>query len=186
MREYWRSLPRHRFVPAKHAQQAYSDQPLPIMLGQTISQPYIVALMTEKLALEQSHRVLEIGTGCGYQTAILAQLVSKVHTIEVRAELAEQARRNLTELGICNVEHHLGDGSLGWPGDVEFDRILVTAAAADIPSALLRQLADGGKMVVPVGRRSDQELMLVEKKGQSVRKTLVCHCRFVRLVTTLQ
>ena len=201
-------LPRQHFIPAGSRSEAYYDQPVSIGRGQTISQPYIVALMTEKLQLRPSHRVLEVGTGCGYQTAILAQLVRRVYTIELIDELAQQARGNLAALGITNVEYEVGDGTHGWPnpiaeetvdqdteksptGDkqaaIAFDRILVAAAPEETPAVLLAQLAIDGKMVIPVGPPHDQRLLLLEKtldiNGQpEIKESLLCYCRFVRLI----
>jgi protein-L-isoaspartate(D-aspartate) O-methyltransferase len=184
-------LPRHSFIPEEHRSEAYLDQPVPIGLGQTISQPYIVALMTEKLAVRENHRVLEIGTGCGYQTAILAELARRVYTIERIEALARRGQQILGELGIANVEHHVGDGSQGWPKSLEeesetpplFDRILAAAAAEEVPQALLDQLADDGKMVLPVGASAGQELVLLHKQGKKVKRKFLCYCRFVPLVS---
>ena len=167
------------------------DQPVPIGHGQTISQPYIVALMTEKLDVQPHHRLLEIGTGCGYQTAILADLAHKVYTIERIEALTDRARRTLGDLAITNVEYQVGDGSLGWPQPLEklpesppqFDRILAAAAAPDVPQNLLAQLADDGKMVLPVGASGGQELILLQKQGKKIKKTFLCYCRFVPLVS---
>jgi len=175
-------LGRQHFVAPEMRMQAYFDQPLPIGMGQTISQPYIVALMTEKLQLAKHHEVLEIGTGCGYQTAILAQLAKCVYTIELVEELAYRGRKNLVDLGIDNVKYHIGDGSLGWPERRQFDRILVAATARDIPRALQDQLADEGKMVIPVGKEDNQRLLLIEKQHDQIKESLLCYCRFVKLV----
>jgi protein-L-isoaspartate(D-aspartate) O-methyltransferase len=177
-------LPRQHFIPPKNRHEAYFDRPVPIGLGQTISQPYIVALMTENLNLQPRHQVLEIGTGCGYQTAILARLVQKVYTIELLEPLGKQGRQNLTALGINNVEYHIGDGSLGWPEPKKFDRILVGAAAEETPPSLLEQLAVGGKMVIPVGKGEGQKLLAIEKSEQQLKESLLCYCRFVKLVQT--
>jgi len=178
-------LPRHLFIPPENRSQAYLDQPVSIGLGQTISQPYIVALMTEKLQIQPQHLVLEIGTGCGYQTAILAKLARKVHTIEYLEELSRRGQENLAALGITNVEYHIGNGREGWPGELRFDRILVAAATEFIPPVLLEQLADNGKMVIPIGEPAGQKLILLEKVGgdiNSIRETMLCYCRFVKLV----
>jgi len=175
-------LPRQHFIPPENHSQAYLDQPVAIGAGQTISQPYIVALMTEKLRLQPQHCVLEIGTGCGYQTAILAQLVDQVYTIELIETLALGARQNLDAMEITNVHYHIGNGCHGWPEDIFFDRILVAAAASTFPPLLVKQLADQGKMVVPVGTVETQELLLLEKHGEKLKQTLLCYCRFVRLV----
>ena len=193
-------LPRQHFIPAEFRGEAYQDQPVAIGWGQTISQPYIVALMTEKLQVESGHRVLEIGTGCGYQTAILACLAGEVYTVERIESLYEQSRRNLAVFDFKNITYQLGDGTQGWSiagnqglgkagdkGEVIFDRILVAAAAEEAPRVLLDQLAPEGKMVIPVGADNNQKLLLLEKyqdgKNQSkVKETLLCYCRFVRLV----
>jgi len=178
-------LPRHLFIPPENRSQAYLDQPVPIGLGQTISQPYIVALMTEKLQIQPQHLVLEIGTGCGYQTAILAKLARKVYTIEYLEELSRHGQENLVALGITNVEYRVGNGREGWPGELRFDRILVAAAAEFTPPVLLERLADNGKMVIPIGEPAGQKLMLLEKSGHdinSIRETMLCYCRFVKLV----
>jgi protein-L-isoaspartate(D-aspartate) O-methyltransferase len=160
------SLPRDAFVPPDRRHAAYADGALPIAAGQTISQPYVVARMTELLAPQPGQRVLEIGTGSGYQAAVLAALGCRVISYERQAELAETARERLAELGYGDaVEVRVGDGSLGDPGGERYDRIIVTAAAPQIPDALREQLADGGRMVIPVGRRDHQELLLVERRG---------------------
>ncbi|MCP4710517.1 MAG: protein-L-isoaspartate(D-aspartate) O-methyltransferase [Planctomycetes bacterium] len=189
-------LPRQHFIPEDLRGEAYRDQPVAIGWGQTISQPYIVALMTEKLQVESEHRVLEVGTGCGYQTAILSCLAGEVYTVERIRSLYEQARRNLGSFDFTNIAYQLGDGRRGWADDlgeaeeagaVMFDRILVAAAAEDIPEGLVDQLAVGGKMVIPVGAENNQKLLLMEKyfdrkKQSKVKETLLCYCRFVRLV----
>ncbi len=146
-------VPRHLFVPDGLRAEAYVDHPLPIGQGQTISQPYIVALMTELLALDRSQKVLEIGTGSGYQAAVLAELVDSVYTIEIRDELARQAGDLLDRLGYENVHVRVGNGYRGWPEEAPFDAIIVTASPPEIPEALVEQLKVGGRMVVPVGRR---------------------------------
>jgi len=179
--EVMADIPREIFVPGRYKWQAYSDGPLPIGSGQTISQPYIVALMTEYLRLDKDKKVLEIGTGSGYQTAVLARLSKKVYTVERVAELSESARRVLRELGIENVRFHIGDGSCGWPEAMIFDRIMVTAAVPSLPRPLLGQLADGGIIVAPVGRRWVQELVVCEKTGGQVSKKRVCDVQFVKL-----
>lgn len=157
-------VPRHLFVAKDLRNDAYSDHPLPIGQGQTISQPYIVALMTSQLDLKGTEKVLEIGTGSGYQAAILAILAGEVHTIERIETLAFMARKNLDENNIRNVFIHVGDGSLGWPDTAPYDAILVTAASPEVPPALLDQLKVGGKLVIPVGARWRQMLQLWEKK----------------------
>lgn len=158
--EAFRRVPRHRFVPAELQRDAYRDGPLPIGGGQTISQPYIVALMTSLLHLDGTQRVLEVGTGSGYQAAILGLLAGSVHTVERLPELAERAEALLRDLGYTNIFVHTGDGSLGWPEAAPYDAILVTAAAPRAPVALLEQLAPGGRMVIPVGGRAGQELQV--------------------------
>ncbi|MBZ5576968.1 MAG: protein-L-isoaspartate(D-aspartate) O-methyltransferase [Acidobacteriia bacterium] len=167
-----RATARHRFVPPALQSAAYDDCALPIGYGATISQPYIVALMTELLIPEKHQRVLEIGTGSGYQAAILAQLTSHVYTIEIVPELADSARRTLSDLGYSNVTVRHGDGYRGWPDQAPFDRIVVTAAPPDIPQALIDQLAPGGRLVAPVGSGWNQELVVLEKKADgSIQRT---------------
>lgn len=158
-----RNTLRHLFVPNTPAHMAYWDQPLPIGYGATISQPYIVALMTELLAPGKNSRVLEIGTGSGYQAAILAQLAGQVYSIEIVPELARNAAATLQSLGYRNVTVKQGDGYLGWPDQAPFDRIILTAAPPEVPQTLIDQLARGGKLVAPVGPSSDQELVVLEK-----------------------
>ena len=177
------SVPRHQFVPKKWIPMAYNDTPLPIGYGQTISQPYIVAYMTEILNLDEESRVLEIGTGSGYQAAILSCLVKEVYTIEIIPELAESASLRLEKLGYKNVEVTCGDGYYGWSEHAPFDAIIVTAAAGHIPPPLLKQLKDGGKMVIPVGGPfMIQNLVLVEKDraGKITTRNLMA-VRFVPL-----
>jgi protein-L-isoaspartate(D-aspartate) O-methyltransferase len=176
------SVPRHRFVPATLAHAAYDDGPLPIGHGQTISQPYIVALMTAALAPARAHRVLEIGTGSGYQAAVLARIVRVVHTVERLASLATSAQERLTRLGCGNVVFHVGDGSRGWPDAAPFDGILVTAAAPAIPEPLIGQLAPGGRLVVPVGDRGWQTLTIAERTAGGLRTWTEGDCRFVPLI----
>lgn len=160
-----RATPRHLFVPPDVRSMAYEDYPLPIGYGATISQPYIVALMTELLAPAKKHRVLEIGTGSGYQAAILGQLVAEVYTVEIIPELAQSAARTLHELGHSNVMVRQGDGYKGWPEQAPFDGIIVTAAPPAIPETLIAQLSRGGRLVVPVGPMWNQELIVIEKKA---------------------
>lgn len=161
-----RLIPRHRFVPEKLRVLAYRDSALPIGYGATISQPFVVALMTALLQVQSGDRVLEIGTGSGYQAAVLSRLVRQVYTIEIVPELAQSARRTLAELGYKNVLVRIGDGYLGWPEQAPFSRIILTAAPPAIPDALLRQLANGGRLVAPVGATWDQELVVIEKDSQ--------------------
>ena len=163
-------VPRHLFVPPDLQRYAYENVPLPIGLDQTISQPYIVALMTDLLALEKTHRVLEIGTGSGYQAAVLSELVQTAYTIEILAPLAAQARERLARLGYKNVEVRTGDGYKGWPEKAPFDAIMVTAGADEVPAPLLEQLKPGGKMVIPLGPPSLMRLTLIEK-GSDGRTT---------------
>lgn len=174
-------IPRHRFLAPEEQPWAYSDGPLPIGHGQTISQPYIVALMTELLSLQGNERVLEIGTGSGYQAAILGKLAAEVHTVEIIPELAEGAQRVLKELGLTNVFVHVGDGSLGWPEAAPYHRILVAAAAPEVPQPLLEQLADGGRLVIPIGGRGFQELQLWKRQGERFRQERSISVAFVPL-----
>ena len=173
-----RTVPRHRFVPGTLQHLAYSDRPLPIGQGQTISQPYIVAYMTEALGVEPTHHVLEVGTGSGYQAAVLAQLARNVHTIEIVPELAQHAVATLRELGYTNVHVRQGDGYAGWPEHAPFDRIMVTAAPEQIPQPLLDQLRAGGRMVIPVGG-AEQWITIVEKTGAGVVQRRTIPVRFV-------
>jgi protein-L-isoaspartate(D-aspartate) O-methyltransferase len=175
-------VPREEFVPPSYQSQAYTDGPLPIGLGQTISQPYIVALMTQELRLDRKCDVLEIGTGSGYQTAVLAKLAKKVYTIERFAELSESAQAVLSRLGVGNVEFFVGDGSCGWPQQRTFGRIMITAAVPRIPDPLAEQLADGGIMVAPVGPEGVQTLMAYEKRAGGITERFICDVRFVRLL----
>ena len=177
-----RTLPRHAFVPDNFLDEAYQDHPLPVGEGQTISQPYIVALMTSRLELKGSEKVLEIGTGSGYQAAILARLSKEVHTVERIPELAEKAKSILKELGIDNVIVHLGDGSLGWPEAAPYDRIIVTAAAPAVPEELTSQLAPGGRLIIPVGERWNQMLEEWERTGVGLEKRDVLPVVFVPLL----
>jgi len=176
-----KNTPRHLFIPEKHIDYAYSDRPLPIGKGQTISQPYIVALMTEQLELTGEEKVLEIGTGSGYQLAILSQLTKKCYSIEIVKELASSSSQLLDRLGYKNVEVKWGDGYLGWPEQAPFDRIIVTAAPPEIPEELVKQLKSGGKMVLPVGEGS-QELILITKTESGVKKKSIIPVRFVPMI----
>lgn len=175
------SVPRHCFVPEQFISEAYADYPLSIGHGQTISQPYIVASMTQELKLNSSSRVLEIGTGCGYQTALLARLVREVYSIEIIPELAEEASERIRQLNINNVQIKIGDGSLGWAEQAPFDGILVAAAAERIPQSLVEQLAVNGRMVVPLSHRGtlSQELVLLEKTAQGIQQKSLYSVRFV-------
>ena len=160
-----RKTPRHRFVPAELVLYAYDDQPLPVGYGQTISQPYIVAKMTELLEPKGEHRVLEIGTGSGYQAAVLSPLVAQVYTIEIVEPLGNAARQRLTALGYKNIEVRVGDGYFGWPEKAPFDAIIVTAAANHIPPPLIEQLKPGGRMVIPVGNPFQPQMLVLVTKG---------------------
>ncbi len=175
-------VPRHEFVPEGLRSQAYGDLPLPIGSGQTISQPYIVAAMTAALHLQPGDLVLEIGTGCGYQAAVLSLLVKEVFTIERRPELASTAAATLARLGYANAHVHCGDGTLGLTELAPFDAILVAAAAPGVPKPLLAQLAEAGRMILPVGDAEHQELRLIEKRGDAFPATMLEGCRFVPLV----
>jgi len=176
------TVPRHKFVPEESASAAYADQPLPIGEGQTISQPYMVAVMTEALELTGTERVLEIGTGSGYQAAVLSLLAREVYTVESNTALAIAARQRLARLGYINVHVHAGDGTLGLPELAPFDAIVVTAAAPRIPPPLIEQLAEGGRLVIPVGQADHQELLQVRKTGGQAISRVLHYCRFVPLV----
>lgn len=176
------TVPRHRFVPSDQVSSAHEDHPLSIGYGQTISQPYIVALMTECLGLEPGDRVLEVGTGSGYQAAILSQLVEKVYSIEIVEPLGLSARDRMIELGYTNVDVRIGDGYIGWPEEAPFDAIIVTAAPETIPQPLIDQLADGASMVVPVGLHY-QELILLSKKKGKVHQRSIANVRFVPMIS---
>jgi protein-L-isoaspartate(D-aspartate) O-methyltransferase len=174
-----RAVPRHEFVPAEHRSSAYTDEPLPIGEGQTISQPYVVAAMTEAVALGGDERVLEVGTGSGYQAAILAELAREVYTIEIVKPLADSAKERLARLGYRNVHVRHGDGWRGWPSAAPFDAIVVTAAPGEIPQALLDQLAVGGRMVLPVGDAEHQELLRLVREPTGIRRERLMDVRFV-------
>jgi protein-L-isoaspartate(D-aspartate) O-methyltransferase len=178
-----RTTPRHRFVPESEAPRAYGDYPLPIGEGQTISQPYIVALMTELARPQPEDRALEVGTGSGYQAAVLSPLVKRVYTIELEPELGARAAKILRELGYPNVTTRIGDGYAGWPDEAPFDIVLVTAAPEEVPKPLLEQLAPGGRLVVPVGPSyATQELQVIEKDASGKLTTRsVSPVRFVPL-----
>jgi protein-L-isoaspartate(D-aspartate) O-methyltransferase len=175
-------VPRHEFVPETLRQEAYEDHPLPIGEGQTISQPYIVAAMLEHLALQTIDRVLEIGTGSGYVTALLSLLCAEVYSVERHAQLAALAESTLHRLGYRNMKIRVGDGSQGWPEYAPFDAILVSAATPEMPPALFAQLREGGRMVVPIGPASSQELQLIRKIGGEPAVRVLEGCRFVPLV----
>jgi protein-L-isoaspartate(D-aspartate) O-methyltransferase len=177
-----RRIPRHRFVEEALRDRAYGDHPLPIGESQTISQPYIVGMMTQLLALTGSEKVLEIGTGSGYQTAVLAELVRRVCSVERLMPLAVQARRILEELGYTNAVVKTADGTYGWADEAPFERIIVTAGAPAVPTPLFQQLAEGGRMVVPVGGPQSQVLHVVEKIDGRMRLSTDCGCTFVKLV----
>ena len=176
-----RDVPRHLFVPPAMRSQAYEDHPLPIGHGQTISQPYIVAYMTEVLRLKPTSRVLEVGTGSGYQAAVLGKVAGQVYTVEILAPLAESASKTLASLGYTNVHVRVGDGFAGWPEHAPFDAIMVTAAPEEVPPPLIEQLAVGGRLVVPVGRVV-QQLTLIEKTPKGLVTERKMPVRFVPLV----
>jgi len=176
-------VPREKFVMADHVRSAYADQALPILCGQTISQPYVVAYMTEQLALSPDHHVLEIGTGSGYQTAVLSRLARRVYTIERHRPLLQEAEQRFSALRIHNITSIAGDGMKGWPAQAPFDRIIITAAAAELPETLLAQLGVGGIMVLPIGpERGDQELFKLRRTEQGIDSEKLCDVRFVPLL----
>jgi len=177
-----RTVPRHRFIPAESRMHAYEDHPIRIGCGQTISQPYMVALMTELLALRPEDRVLEVGTGSGYQAAILAELAAEVITVERNEELAERARVCLERLGYENVTVVVGDGTMGWPGGAPYDAILVTAAGPNTPASLKNQLRVGGRLVCPTGPRDVQQLVTVIRTGEGFHQEIGIACVFVPLL----
>ena len=178
-----REIPRHRFVPADIVADAYFDRPVPIGRGQTISQPYIVAFMTQALELAGTERVLEIGTGSGYQAAVLSRCAAKVYTMEVRESLYESATALLAELGYGNIVPVHGDGNAGYPAEAPYDRIIITAAAPSIPGPLLEQLADSGLLIAPVGPiHGSQELTVVRRRGRRRITESILPVRFVPLV----
>ena len=176
------SVERHKFVPGPEMKNAYQDRPLPIGYGQTISQPYIVALMTQELNLRKEDRILEIGTGSGYQAAVLAEIVDSVFTIEIVDELASGTKQLFEKLGYKNIYAKSGDGFKGWPEKAPFDAIIVTCAPTQIPVPLQIQLAEGGRMIIPVGERFFQELVLLKKKNGKIKRESVVPVRFVPMV----
>ena len=173
---------RHRFVPEALVECAYADHPLPIGDGQTISQPYMVALMTEKLGLKGGEKVLEIGTGSGYQAAILSRLCREVCTVERDQDLLERAMKALGAQGCVNIRYRMGDGTRGWKDESPFDGIMVTAAAPFVPEPLREQLAEGGRMVIPVGDLFSQTLIFIERKNGRYEQDRICGCVFVPLI----
>lgn len=180
--EAMREVPRHEFVPESLHVDAYEDHPLPIGAGQTISQPYIVAVMLQHLSLQPSDRVFEVGTGSGYVTALLARMCAEVYSIERHSELAASAESTLQRLGYSNVKIRVGDGGQGWPEHAPFDAVLVSAATAEMPPTLFAQLGEGGRMVVPVGPPFSQELQLIRKVKEQAEVRVLEGCRFVPLV----
>lgn len=176
------AIPRHRFVSSHVRRAAYADSALPIGQGQTISQPYVVALMTEAAQIEPKDKVLEVGTGSGYGAAVASRIAGEVYTIERHSELAQQARQRFEELGYANIHVIEADGSEGWPEEAPYDAIIVTAAAPDLPDPMLDQLADGGRLIVPVGTRHSQRLVRAVRRGDEIRHELLTEVRFVPLV----
>jgi protein-L-isoaspartate(D-aspartate) O-methyltransferase len=177
--EAMRTVPRHEFLPVRLREEAYGDYPLPIGHGQTISQPYVVAFMTEAVRPRKGEKILEIGAGSGYQAAVLAQTGSEVYTVEIIEPLAEMARQTLERLGYTNAHVKHGDGYRGWPEHAPFDAIVVTCAPDQIPPDLVAQLRDGGRMIIPVGGGMEQELILLRKHGDKIEKQSVLPVRFV-------
>ncbi len=175
-------IPRHLFVQESFQHQAYGDHPLPIGENQTISQPYVVGLMTEALRLTGKERVLEIGTGSGYQTAVLAELAEQVFTIERIKSIGVAAQKRLTQLGYTNIVYKVFDGTYGWRDQGPYDAILIAASAPDIPSALIEQLKDNGRLVAPIGEKSDQNLVLLTKSGGKITRKTLGSCTFVPLI----
>ncbi len=180
--EAFRKVPRHLFVPEEFLSHSYNDHPLPIGEGQTISQPYIVALMTDLLGLSGEEKVLEIGTGSGYQAAILAELGREIYTVERHKLLAERAERVLKELNYQNVKVLVGDGTKGWKEFSPYQRIMITASAPDVPQPLFEQLDEMGKLVIPIGGRWSQDLTLFEKRKGKMTRKYICGCVFVPLI----
>lgn len=180
--EAMRSVERHLFVPEHYKDKAYRDGPLPIGYGQTISQPYIVAYMTEILELKKTDRVLEVGTGSGYQAAVLAEICDSVFSIEIIPELGNMAEKRLQKLGYSNIKVKVGDGYQGWPSHSPFDAIIVTCAPTRIPDPLVRQLREGGKLIIPVGERYVQQLVLLEKREGKIKEKSVLPVLFVPML----
>jgi protein-L-isoaspartate(D-aspartate) O-methyltransferase len=180
--EALRRIPRHLFVPGDAADHAYENHPVAIGQGQTISQPYMVACMTQALDLRGGEKVLEVGSGSGYQTAVLKALNADVYTIERLPELSDRARGNVERAGYEGVHYKVGDGSRGWPEEAPFDRVIVTAGAPTMPVSLVEQLRDGGSMVIPVGGEEEQELLLVRRGQGRVTRERICSCIFVKLL----
>ena len=177
-------VPRHLFLDPDQRAEAYTDQAMPSAHQQTISQPFIVAIMSEQLDIKPQHRVLEIGTGTGYQTAILALLAHEVYTVERIEALSTNAQAVLTGLGFTNIFYLIGDGSSGWAQHAPFDRILVTAASTEVPQSLLEQLIDGGKLIIPLGGNNDvQMLTAIDRRGETFRRVDLLACRFVPLIS---
>jgi len=180
--EAFADIPRERFMPAERSTEAYADHPVPIGHGQTISQPFVVALMIQELDPQPEHSVLDVGAGSGYQTALLARLVRHVYAIERIDELARQAMSTLALLNVTNVSLRTGDGTVGWPEHAPFDRIICGAGAPDVPPAWIEQLVDGGRIVMPVGGLDSQTLVAVDKSRGKVLRRDICDVRFVKLI----
>jgi protein-L-isoaspartate(D-aspartate) O-methyltransferase len=181
--EVMRKVPRHRFVEPSFLGEAYADHALPMADNQTISQPYIVALMTELLELQPAFKVLEIGTGCGYQTAVLAEIVDQVYTVEIIENLAKDARRRLNTFGYQNIHLKIGNGYYGWQEHAPYDGILVAAAPKELPNRLINQLVNGGRLVLPIGA-FNQELVLIQKTNRGIEQTVITGVRFVPMTGT--
>ena len=181
--EVMRKVPRHRFVEPSFLGEAYADHALPMADNQTISQPYIVALMTELLELHPAFKVLEIGTGCGYQTAVLAEIVDQVYTVEIIENLAKDARRRLNTFGYQNIHLKIGNGYYGWQEHAPYDGILVAAAPKELPNRLINQLVNGGRLVLPIGA-FNQELVLIQKTNRGIEQTVITGVRFVPMTGT--
>jgi len=175
-------VPRHKFVSSEYSEAAYNDGPLSIGSGQTISQPYMVAMMTEALMLSKNDKVLEIGTGSGYQAAVLREITSNIYSVERISTLAEKAENLLTLLGYNDIKIMVGDGSLGWPEQAPFDAIIVTSGSPGVPETLMSQLNDGGRMIIPVGSRSSQRIIRIIRAGDNYNKEEMLSCIFVPLI----